>query len=108
MGLNANRRRDLFNAAKRVTNKTMSTGKPVRNTTAKLKTSIEQHLSLWEEFYSDMLSSSSPLQHSICACADNIQIIPIESPNITEICVCIKSLKNNKSPGSPQSYCQSN
>lgn len=92
---------DLYRAAKKLTNRAKSTGKPLKNDAGELVTSKQQQLKLWEEFYGSMLSSSFPVHQAICNCefhSTNTNI-PIDCPNIAEICEAIKSLKKNKSPG---------
>lgn len=92
---------DLYRAAKKLTNTAKSTCKPLKNNDGELVTSKQEQLKLWEEFYGRMLSTSPPMQQTICSCESHLTNtnISTDCPNVTEICNAIKLLKNNKSPG---------
>ncbi|XP_046805059.1 uncharacterized protein LOC111688096 [Lucilia cuprina] len=95
------RLKDLYITVNKLTNRKLSTGKPLRNDAWELITSKTQQVTLWESFYSGMLSTPTAQCQPICECASHTPntSISTDCPGISEISNSIRSLKPNKSPG---------
>ncbi|XP_065361996.1 uncharacterized protein LOC135955570 [Calliphora vicina] len=100
LAADTNRSGDLYKLVKRIINKPIISGRPIRNDDGVLITSKDEQRDLWADYYSSMLSPG-PNYDPICNCTthDNVLNISTTTPSLSDIVCAIKTLKNNKSPG---------
>lgn len=93
--------RDLHCIAKKLTNKTIISSRPLKNGVGEMVTSKQGQMAVWSEYYSKMLSASAQTPESICNCQEHHvrNDISTQCPSVPEVEEAIKALKSNKAPG---------
>lgn len=96
-----NRSRDLYNTVKRLTKKFSVSSKPIKKPDGSLTSSQQEQISVWTEFYRDMLSNPDATASNVCDCAQHTERQDIDTtcPDLAEIIGAIKDLKVNKASG---------